>query len=191
MSVYDMFTVPIYHYKIENWDYNKKRILDVLPPEMPEHRDPEDLGLYSDYFVNAKVGNNILPSYADTIIDIIKPYLMDMSGGEKLDLTDIWYQKYYKGINHSTHCHGAIGLSSVIYVEYNPEVHSPTRFFSPFRHVWSGDCPTFEEQVEEGDMIIFPSSILHEAPANQSDIRRTIVSYNLRGKVDTSKRVIQ
>ena len=191
MSVYDMFTVPIYHYKIENWDHNKKRILDVLPPEMPEHRDPEDLGLYSDYFVNAKIGNNILPSYADTIIDIIKPYLMDISGGEKLDLTDIWYQKYYKGVNHSTHCHGAIGLSSVIYVEYNPEVHSPTRFFSPFRDVWSGDCPTFEEQVEEGDMIIFPSSILHEAPANQSDIRRTIVSYNLRGKVDTSKRVIQ
>ena len=191
MSVYDMFTVPIYHYKIENWDHNKKRILDVLPPEMPEHRDPEDLGLYSDYFVNAKVGNNILPSYADTIIDIIKPYLMDISGGEKLDLTDIWYQKYYKGVNHSTHCHGAIGLSSVIYVEYNPEVHSPTRFFSPFRDVWSGDCTTFEEQVEEGDMIIFPSSILHEAPANQSDIRRTIVSYNLRGKVDTSKRVIQ
>ena len=191
MSVYDMFTVPIYHYKIEDWDRNKKRILDVIPPEMPEHRDPEDLGLYSDYFVNAKVGNSKLPPYTDTVIDIIKPYLMDMSGGEKLDLTDIWYQKYYKGINHSTHCHGAIGLSSVIYVEYNPEVHSPTRFFSPFRDVWSGDCLTFEEQVEEGDMVIFPSSILHEAPANQSDVRRTIISYNLRGKVDTSKRVIQ
>jgi len=191
MSVYDMFTVPIYHYKIENWDHNKKRILDVIPPEIPEHRDPEDLGLYSDYFINAKVGNNKLPSYADTIIDIIKPYLMDMSGGEKLDLTDMWYQKYYKNISHGTHVHGAIGWSSVIYVEYDPNLHPPTRFYSPFRDIWSGDCTTFEEQVDEGDMVIFPSTIMHEAPPNMSDVRRTIISYNLRGKVDTSKRVIQ
>tara|TARA_Y100001973_G_C5185082_1_gene327299 strand:+ start:884 stop:1459 length:576 start_codon:yes stop_codon:yes gene_type:complete len=191
MSVHHVFTVPMFYYKITNWHHNKKQILDALPVETLEHRDPENLGLYSDYFVNAKAGHNKLPSYTDIVIDIIKPYLMDMSEGKRLELTDIWYQKYYKGINHSTHCHGATGWSAVIYVEYNPKVHHPTRFFSPFRDIWSGDCCTFEEQVEEGDMIIFPSSILHEAPANQSEIRRTIISYNLRGKVKTSKKIIE
>ena len=103
----------------------------------------------------------------------------------------MWYQKYYKNISHGTHVHGAIGWSSVIYVEYDPNLHPPTRFYSPFRDIWSGDCTTFEEQVDEGDMVIFPSTIMHEAPPNMSDVRRTIISYNLRGKVDTSKRVIQ
>ena len=40
-----MFQVPIIHYEIENWDHNKKRILDAIPPECPEHADPQDNGL--------------------------------------------------------------------------------------------------------------------------------------------------
>jgi ectoine hydroxylase-related dioxygenase (phytanoyl-CoA dioxygenase family) len=38
----------------------------------------------------------------------------------------------------------------------------------------------FQPPIEEGDMIIFPSNIIHEAPVNISEVRRTIISYNLR-----------
>ena len=53
MTVYSMFQVPIIHYEIENWDHNKKRILDAIPPECPEHADPQDNGLYTDFFLTA------------------------------------------------------------------------------------------------------------------------------------------
>ena len=46
---------------------------------------------------------------------------------------------------------------------------------------------TFQPKVKEGDMILFPSSLLHEAPLNKSDKRRTIISYNIRGYVDYVK----
>ena len=36
-------------------------------------------------------------------------------------------------------------------------------------------------------MVIFPSTIMHEASPNRSNKRRTIVSYNLRGHVDKVK----
>ena len=36
-------------------------------------------------------------------------------------------------------------------------------------------------------MVLFPSTVMHEAPVNRSEKRRTIVSYNLRGHVDYVK----
>ena len=39
-------------------------------------------------------------------------------------------------------------------------------------------------------MIIFPATITHEAMPNKSDKKRTIVSYNLQGKVDTVKKTL-
>ena len=53
--------------------------------------------------------------------------------------------------------------------------------------VGTGICPP----IKEGDMVLFPSVITHEALPNMSDIRRTIVSYNLRGKVYQPKKTIE
>ena len=39
--------------------------------------------------------------------------------------------------------------------------------------------PVFNPKVKEGDLFIFPSFILHEAPINTSDEPRTIISFNL------------
>ena len=182
-----MFSVPIIHYEIENWEFNKKRILDALPPECPEHADPQDQGLYTDFFLTAAEGVTEMPSYSKTVIDIIKPYIADFSGERRIEFTDMWYQKYYKGVQHSYHNHGHSGWSSVIFVEFDPELHEATQFISPFNNIWNGNLEIFQPPVKEGDMILFPSTIAHEAPPNRSDTRRTIVSYNLRGHTDTVK----
>ena len=183
-----MFQVPIIHYQIENWEHNKKRILDALPPECPEHADPQDHGLFTDFFLTAAAGVKTMPEYSETVIDIIKPYLADFSGERRVEFTDMWYQKYYKGVSHSVHNHGHSGWSSVIYVEFDPKVHEATQYFSPFKNIWNGNLETFQAPVEEGDMVIFPATIAHEAPVNRSDKRRTIVSYNLRGHTDYVKK---
>ena len=129
-----------------------------------------------------------MPEYSETVIDIIKPYLADFSGERRVEFTDMWYQKYYKGVSHSVHNHGHSGWSSVIYVEFDPKLHEATQYFSPFKNIWNGNLETFQAPVEEGDMVIFPATIAHEAPVNRSDTRRTIVSYNLRGHTDLVKK---
>ena len=181
MTLYTMFSVPIIHYKIDNWESNKNRILDILPPDCTDKLDPKDR-VYTDYYRTSAD----LPNYSDTIIDIIKPYLNDFSEDRKIEIVDMWYQKYYKGATHSYHNHGYVGWSSVIYVEFDRNAHQSTKFISPFNNVWSGAMEFFQPPIEEGDMIIFPSNIMHEAPANISEVRRTIISYNLRGCIDTS-----
>ena len=67
-------------------------------------------------------------------------------------------------------------------------MHEATQYFSPFKNIWNGNLETFQAPVEEGDMVIFPATIAHEAPVNRSDTRRTIVSYNLRGHTDLVKK---
>ena len=110
--------------------------------------------------------------------------------GNPVEFVEMWYQKYYNMVEHKTHCHGFTGWSSIIYVEFDPNIHESTRFFSPFRQPWDCDMETFQPNVKEGDMILFPSSLLHEAPLNKSNTRRTIISYNIRGYVDYVKHTL-
>ena len=180
-----MFTVPIVYYPIKNWSENKKKILDALPPEDDSQLEPNGTGLYTDFFINGKVKE--FPSYFHTVVDVIKPYLKSFMDGNPVEFVEMWYQKYYNMVEHKTHCHGFTGWSSIIYVEFDPKVHESTRFFSPFRQPWDCDVETFQPEVKEGDMILFPSSLLHEAPLTRTDKRRTIISYNIRGYVDYVK----
>ena len=53
--------------------------------------------------------------------------------------------------------------------------------------MWNGNLEMYTPPVREGDMVIFPSTLAHEAPPNKSDTRRTIVSYNMQGHVETIK----
>ena len=183
-----MFSVPIVYYPIENWSENKKKILDALPPEDDSQLEPNGSGLYTDFFINGKVKE--FPSYFHTVVDVIKPYLKNFMDGNPVEFVEMWYQKYYNMVEHKTHCHGFTGWSSIIYVEFDPKVHQSTRFFSPFRQPWDCDVEVFQPEVKEGDMILFPSSLLHEAPVNRTDTRRTIISYNIRGYVDYVKHTL-
>ena len=149
--------------------------------------DPQDEGLFTDFFLTSAAGVTEMPDYSKTVIDIIEPYLADFSDRAKVQLTDMWYQKYYKGVQHSFHNHGHSGWSSIIYVEFDHKKHEATRFISPFNNVWNGNLEMYTPPVREGDMVIFPSTLAHEAPPNKSDTRRTIVSYNMQGHVETVK----
>ena len=187
-SVHSLFNVPIVRYPIENWSENKKKILDALPAEdEAQHHKPT--GLYTDFFSNAYADQD-LPSYFHAVLNVIEPYLKNFMDGNTVEFTDMWYQKYYKNVEHTTHCHGFNGWSSIIYVEFDPLVHESTMFYSPFTGLSpNGNVETCQINIKEGDMVLFPSSILHDAPLNRSDTRRTVVSYNIRGHVDTVKHV--
>ena len=177
-----MFSIPLIRYKIENWEYNKKRILDALPPE-ELHKGYDngrnDQGMVTDY--HAQNDDNEIPSYIPIVVDIIKPYLQQFAPNISIHFSDIWYQKYYKHDYHMTHNHGALGWSSVVYVEFDPEIHTGTRLLSPFGNHIDGTVMEYLPKIEEGDMILFPSSILHESSINRTDKRRTIISYNIAG----------
>ena len=80
------------------------------------------------------------------------------------------------------HNHGNIGWSSVFYINFDPKIHTSTKFLSPFN---SGSgigniLQWYQPDVKEGDFIIFNSDIPHEALPNESDKKRTIISMNFQ-----------
>lgn len=190
MTIEPIFYVPMGKYQIENWEENKKKIMNALPQMTRDHLGNRDAAedVYTDFWVNAK--QPTLPDYSSVVIDIIAPYLRDFMGEETIRFGDMWTQTEYKGQYHDVHNHGGIGWSSVIYVDFDPEVHTATEFISPFNNIMNGNLVHVKPEVQEGTMIIFPATLAHRALPNTSDKSRTIISYNLKGSFPAEKRTL-
>jgi hypothetical protein len=86
-------------------------------------------------------------------------------------VTDLWFQQYEENSEHGWHIHGE-NFTNVYYLEL-PNETPKTQLISPY------DQKTIIElDVKEGDTVIFPSFVLHKAPKNKSNQRKSIVSFN-------------
>jgi len=157
------FSVPIYKYKVQNWDIKKKKLLNLF--NNFEH----------------KIVGNVITSPLDIKTNILLDEIKLFESEIKINFysTEVWFQKYEKNMNHAVHTHGPTGFSSVCFVEYDKNVHKATTFISPFGNYITGELQRHEPKVEEGDIIFFPSNLLHYAPVNLSDKTRIIISFNL------------
>jgi hypothetical protein len=84
-------------------------------------------------------------------------------------LDAIWFQQYVEGSSHGWHIHDG-QFTGVYYLEL-PKNSPRTEFMHPF----TGNID--KVKAKEGDVIFFPSHIIHRAPSNKNQ-RKTIISYN-------------
>lgn len=168
------FSVPIYKYKVQNWDVKKKRLLDLF--DSFEHR----------------VVVNVITSPFDIKTDILSEEIkiFEKEVGMNFYSSEIWFQKYNHNMDHPVHTHGPTGFSVICFIEYDKNNHKPTTFVSPFSNNFNGELTRYTPDVEEGDIIFFPANLLHYAPTNLSKITRTIVSFNLKIKLFDRKEVV-
>ncbi len=114
-----------------------------------------------------------VPRYQGVVKDLITPIIKEFLGDQGFEIVKMWYSRQRRGEGHPHHDHGAIGFASVLYVKFNPEVHSPTEYIFP-RASQATSLP-----VEEGEFVMFPSKLKHQAPPNKSDEERIIVAMNI------------
>tara|TARA_B100000378_G_scaffold220643_1_gene184064 strand:+ start:251 stop:772 length:522 start_codon:yes stop_codon:yes gene_type:complete len=170
-----MFTIPFYQYKIENWDIKKQQLLKICSSiKFEKQTDITADNLYTDH------GND--GRYKNDVVDILKDEIVKFSNEsnyKNLILTDAWFQQYYRSQFHSPHDHGAIGYSSVTYIKFDRQVHQPTNFIAPFSDP-NGDKIEFVPDVDEGQIIFFPSTITHYVLPTKTNKKRVILSFNLK-----------
>ena len=77
------------------------------------------------------------------------------------------------------HNHGALGYSAIFYAQLEDD-HSPTSFFSPFLDFIEGNVIEYVPEVNEGDIIFFPSCLTHQCRVVQSSTERIVFSFNIR-----------
>ena len=93
-------------------------------------------------------------------------------GCERHVIHNYWFQQYRKNSRHVWHTHQDCHWTSVYFVEF-PEDAPRTEYIEP---LGNGEVKTFD--VKEGDLLTFPSFLVHRAPKVASDIRKTIISFN-------------
>ena len=85
-------------------------------------------------------------------------------------ISKLWYQQYDKDSEHGWHIHED-NFTGVYYVDMpNGE---KTQFLQPLTN------EVKEFNVKEGDLILFPSFVIHRAPKVINEHTKTIISFNI------------
>lgn len=174
-----MFSVPILHIKVDDWDNKKKCLLEmfqILESDKEKFRNNLPTDVRTDYHYNYETGEN----YNEEVSEILQSELQEIADTFdcSVEVNTSWFELTKKYQYHTCHNHGAAGLSCVCFIEFDEKKHKPTIFLNPL----SADDKHFQfvpPNVREGSLIVFPSYVLHFTESNQTDTDRLILSFNL------------
>ena len=113
--------------------------------------------------------------YEKLFRQITFPYIHDVGEmyGLCLDIKPptIWFQQYIQGSDFGWHQHG--GHWACIYYVELPEMSEATEFLNYGQF-----------DVKEGDVIFFPTFLVHRSPMIKSNLRKTIIATNFTFAAD-------
>ena len=116
----------------------------------------------------------------------IKKYVTQVMGtDEQFIITQSWINKNSKGESHHEHTHPNSMISGVWYPQIN-EKSAPIQFRNSnqrdvlpnLKRLNQFNSATFLLPMRKGELIIFPSNLLHSVPPNQIDEERISLSFN-------------
>jgi hypothetical protein len=169
----------IFKYRVQNHTELKEDVLNIIET-MKAHYDltePKDFSTkstspdayrspghisYADYF-NEKFKKNVL--YRDLIQSSMDPYVEDVCKSiycNSWNYKGMWYHEYHEGDSFSWHTHQNSHMTGLYYLIGN----DPTELIT-------GESP----EIEEGDVVFFPSFIPHRAPVAKE--KRCIIAWTL------------
>jgi hypothetical protein len=172
-----LFEYPSYQYQIDDWDFKKKSLLKRLKDEKFVRTSLQTFE--TDRQTNKK-------SYLYYFQDLIKPQLFEFCQEAQVtcSMTDCWAVRYQKGDQQTIHNHRSWGFSGILYVEFDPKVHTPTTFVAPWQDPRTDTTSLARPaDVKEGTIVIVPSYTLHFVGPNEVRKQRTIISFDLLPKL--------
>ena len=199
--VIPMFSIPLVHIEIKNWKQKKSKLLNLHNVVKCNNESRGgNLDVITDYHYNSENNSNYSPQIHNILkeeISLSEDILLNPNDFLNVDfdnrfddesnfeyyfkLENSWFESSLKGSRHEVHNHGPVGYSCVVFVEFDENEHTPTRFLNPYFSSFFGNpCDyTPDHLVKEGSLIIFPSPVLHYTQPNISDKVRLILSWNM------------
>ena len=170
-----LFNIPIYCAPVPDWQEQKDEFLSRI--NWDDEECDVDPGTYSDYFKYYDRG--IVPDYYSDLITILAKPLQEFASSYPGAYTEnAWCQRYTDTGCHPAHTHGALGFSAVFYAQLSPS-DNPTSFFSPVLDPWTGQIESLVPEATEGDIIFFPSYLIHQYLPHRGTLDKIIFSFNL------------
>jgi hypothetical protein len=172
-----LFEFPSYQYELKDWDFKKKGLLNRI--NKGKFVRTELQTFETDRQTCEK-------SYIRYFNDFINLELIEFCNEAKVtcSITDAWCVRYQKGDHQTIHNHRGWGFSGVLYVEYDPKVHTPTCYMAPWQNPRSDTTIlAYPQNIKEGTLFIAPSFSHHFVHPNQSRKQRTVISFDLLPKL--------
>lgn len=174
-----LFTV----FKLDNHAIMKPQILSAIDKmEVNSIRVEEKKGEYgiideaqsiynSDWYSPREIERPYYPIIQPVFDHICQALKDKYKYHMRLKVDNYWFQQYKTSDFHSWHIHDNGLFSCVYYVELNSE--SPKTSFNLLGN---------EENinVEEGQILVFPSYLLHCSKPNQDLKTKTVISFNIK-----------
>jgi len=124
-----------------------------------------------------EIHKDIKREYQNTLFDdLLIPHFLKVSkilSSSGFEINNYWFQQYEKGSSHDWHIHPKTNYTGVYYIEY-PDTTAKTEIYN-----FLTKDKLELEHIEEGDVLIFPSNLVHRAPKITNNLRKTIVSFNI------------
>ena len=157
--------------------YNHLDIKDIILNEIREiginsvNNDQEQI-YNTDFFIK----NNLQLLPRKNLNKVLLPVITNHNNTlskklnvKSIELDNYWYQQYKKNDFHKWHVHSFCVFSNIYYVNLDNQGSRTS-----FKHL---DLE-FNIDIEEGEILTFPSSFIHCSHPNQSDIMKTVISFN-------------
>ena len=193
-NLFTYFPHPIFQYKLDNYENHNKEYSQYIYDLQKEDSKGQKLsnvnGWHSPFFdlsSRETVGYKFLMKIQPYIADVFKSYGW-VFNPQKVKCSGMWAIINKKGNFNTEHIHPNSNLSGAYYVSapkncgkfkvINP--HSISRDkFPPRENPNELNRLVAEHEIEDGDLLIFPSYLPHSVLPNQSDDDRIVISFNI------------
>jgi len=176
-----LFEYPSFQYEVHDWDFKKKGLLNRI--NKGEFYRTNLQAFETDRNTSGKV-------YIRYLQDLLNPELNEFCQEAEVScqITDAWSVRYEKGDLQTVHNHRGWGFTGILYVEFDPKVHTPTCFVAPWQNPRSDTTSlAYPADVKEGTLFIAPSFTHHFVEPNKSNKRRTVLSFDLLPPLESYK----
>lgn len=160
--------------KLEEHNKVKKNLVNLI-----NKSDAGSLTAYKQFKDNIhNVDWNQATNFNRDWVKILKPYLQKQfdnygkfMGFEKSIIKELWFQKYKKTGKHGWHIHGGT-FTGVYYLQFTNKC-AKTELIDPLSK------KVITINAKEGDVVLFPSYIIHQAKEQKNSKEKIIVSFNI------------
>jgi len=202
---YELFSIPL---EVEDSVISDEERENLLSQIMDEYDKDEDYVVpFWDGNVNSSCYREDSINY-DALFKPIEDMYQKISKNllpHNCKITNMWYNVYRNGYSQEIHSHNSrlgnmpITFSGIYFCKYE-EDHAPVKFWNPSTIYLSplsehlvGD-PLFKEDFyinsyckegisyypKQGDLIMFPSFLMHSVPIQRIDSKRVTISFNIQ-----------
>lgn len=172
--------VPYFKFKFDRHNELKETLLMMIdkqsfsPINEKYNFNEETKITKTDWFVDIGKDRDYWNFFYPIIFSQLSKYYTENLFYDFVDnsVKNVWFQQYYQTDGHTWHRHVGSTFNNVYFLEF--EKGGPaTEFKTPITK------ELVSANVEEGDVLIFPSAYCHRSPPNVSSNRKTVIAFNV------------